>query len=57
MCPAGWGQTSHADAAVDAALLAANSGTAPPAGSLDERVALLLSVGEEWCVPRLTSGL
>jgi hypothetical protein len=57
MFPAGWGQTSHADAAVDAALLAANSGTAPPAGSLDERVALLLSVGEEWSVPRLTSGL
>ena len=59
MFPAGWAQTSHADAAIDAALRSAGGGTGgpPAAGSLDERVALLLSVGEEWSVPRRHSGL
>ena len=59
MFPAGWAQTSHADAAIDAALRSAGGGTGgPPAAcSLDERVALLLSVGEEWSVPRRYSGL
>ena len=59
MFPAGWAQTSHADAAIDAALRSAGGGTGgPPAAcSLDERVALLLSVGEEWSVPRRHSGL
>ena len=43
----------------DAALRSAGGGTGgpPAAGSLDERVALLLSVGEEWSVPRRHSGL
>ena len=57
MFPAGWAQTSHADAAIDAALRSAGGTGGPAVGSLDERVALLLSVGEEWSVPRRHSGL